>query len=113
MTIIFFQPSDSRKSTSSDSGVVSPAENAEDRQLMPNPVQTNASLPVQAEKKKATEERHVAASRKNTGRQTSGANKNSVKQVCNTIQRVSEIRMLHLVFRQFLETEIQFLSSGH
>ena len=78
----FFQPSDfSRKSTSSDSGVVSPAENAEDQQLMQRPVKP--VLSVQPEKKKETDERYGAA-RKNTGRQTSGgsSNKNSGKQVC-------------------------------
>ena len=80
--IFFFQPSDfSRKSTSSDSGVVSPAENAEDQQLMQRPVKP--VLSVQPEKKKETDDRYGAA-RKNTGRQTSGgsSNKNSGKQVC-------------------------------
>ena len=81
--IFIFQPSDSRKSPSSDSGVVSPAENAEDhQQLMQHPVV--AEHPVQLEKKKEVDVERYGSARKSTGRQTSGsgANKNSGKQVC-------------------------------
>jgi hypothetical protein len=72
-----FQPSDSRKSMSSDSGVVSPAENVEDQQQL---LQQHQQQP---EKKKDLEshanDNHYNTSRKHSVRQTSGG-KSSGKQ---------------------------------
>ena len=77
----FPQPSDSRKSTSSDSGVVSPAEIADDRQLVkPQKPLKNLKQHQQYEKKKATDVDHH--NRMYSGRTVSGESGKSSSKGC-------------------------------
>ena len=67
------QPSDSRKSISSDSGVVSPAENVDDHKLLQQKSPPKQQPLLQQQEKKKKDEVGDLYSRKQGGRATSGS----------------------------------------